>query len=977
MVGKITPDRFYSARRDRTWSGSGRNGKKVSIWFHEGARLTAAFAGTMFTSKKGMFTMKQKMIRLFLCLMAGMVLATCAGAAAEEAPATAVRTILMYGCGSNLETFNGFLTWNLQQILGSDIAPETNFLVLTGGALEWQTEAEYLEGAEKIGETQPVQLWRCSGRNAANAENGHGKMTLLDSWPAELSSASMSNGNTLKAFLDIAAKEYPAEMYDLILWDHGGGPELGFGLDELYEDDGCMSVGAIARAIQQSAVERLDILNFDACLMASAEVAATLGGFTDYLVFSSETEPGYGQEYSGWLNALAQDPRMNGFELGKRIVDAFVAFYSDEEQRWFGQDGTLSVVNTANFRERMTEPLTRLAETGEKELTTLSRENWKFNYYDELNASRFTYKFEDRSLCDLASLSDTLGICRTEMDNDSDWFRLTNAYTEVTEQVERILEDRDGSGDDVLYSGHTGSTVRTNSSEYFFVRNEEGELVHANTWAPSGLSIFYDPTDTSQTLRYSSAIDEMIAMVQDEPTRAMLEACRRTALRGLMVYETGRTVDELLESGDRDVFYKDIRNSWIEKRDLTSEEIEAYKEQMHIKAEITGMKSAKWDEYIGLVIRTLDEHSALDTESWLAAVAAQQAIESVASDRAKATGVDKNGDGVMDGYRVTVDSPMNLVKDVSLIISADLEVEEGYESLLSEGAVVLGKVEGTPATEGFLNALYESATLGYAAEQLYKQEFTTYDVPTAVETWYEIRDGEGKGHVICVGDVDPNYETELNIPAEMVLTKIDEFGENEIQKGYLQYSGGRFTGFLDIFFGDRPVPLSDPIFDGATLIPCSCEYIDLGFIMWPVYFKLSDGFQLNAEADRGMSLVMTPLDEIQDLKGKKLRFDGVITDLYRYEHRIGKVLEAVDPNGELIRSIEQAEVTAEPIRYDGNPHKAKFTVTYGGKELERETDYEVLAEIQTEAGEYKAVIFGKGDYVGYQMTTFTISAAEE
>ena len=294
-----------------------------------------------------------------------------------------------------------------------------------------------------------MQLWRCTGKNGANAENGHGKMTLLDCWPAELASASMSDENTLLAFLNVAAEQYPAEQYDLILWDHGGGPQTGYGVDDYYEKDDPMSVGAIARAIGQSAVKHLNILDFDACLMASAEVAAALGEYADYLVFSSETEPGYGQEYGTWLNALAKEPRMNGFDLGKIIVDAYIAFYDDPEAEWYGANGTLSVVSTANFRERMVEPLIRLAGIAEQEMTALSRDNWKLNYYDELNCTQYMYQFDVESLVDLGSLANTLGINRSELDITNDWSALNNAYTEAAGELEKILADQDGSGDNV------------------------------------------------------------------------------------------------------------------------------------------------------------------------------------------------------------------------------------------------------------------------------------------------------------------------------------------------------------------------------------------------------------------------------------------------------------------------------------------------------------------------------------------------
>ena len=928
--------------------------------------------------------MKCKRFQLLFCILSAIVLLVCFGGAAAESAnpsGTAVRTIMLYGCGSNLETDSGMLTFNLKQILTADFPPEINFVVLTGGSERWEIEAEYLEGAEAIGEGQHVQLWLCSGRNGANAENGHGKMTLLDSWPAAYASASMSDEKTLLTFLTVAAEQYPAEIYDLILWDHGGGPHNGFGVDEYYIDDGYMSVGAIARALKQSPVAHLDILDFDACLMGNAEVVAALGGFADYMVISSEVEPGFGQEYNTWLNLLAGDPRMNGFELGRHIVDAFVAFYEDEKQEGYGMDGTLAVVDTKNFRERLAGPLTRLVEIAEKELTEPGELNWKLNYYDELNTGSTTYRFYEECLADLASLSDTLGICRHEMDNNDIWRTLENVYTETTQEIKQILADRDGSGDDVLYSGHTGTMVKRDTLPFFFVRNMDGDLVHPDSVSPSGLSLFWSPSDISSAMKYDHAMTEAIDTIEDEQCRAMLDACRRIALRALLIYESGRTVSELMDEGDQSVFYKDVRNRWMEDRALTGEEIDIYKEQKHITANITGMTSAKWKEYVGYVIEALGAEKTADTERWLAAVAAQQAIESISADRAKAVCEDKNGDGVKDAYRVTVNSPMSLIKDVSLVLSAELDLGKDEKEVLQEilgDRVPLGKIHGFPATEGFLKDMHLNESIQAAAGFLYDKETADYDLPTSVDGWYELRDSEGNGHVITVGEVDLNAPNqELEIPVIVIRPELNEYGEPDHRRSLLYYSDGKFTGILDLFYGDRKVPLSDKSLDNCKMCTAYCQFVDLGFMKFPVFIRLCEPFELTADKDRGLSLSLTPLAGIRELNGRELSYEAVITDIYDYEHNINPVLQAADASGDMIPSIEMAEITATPIMADGTPHMPEFTVNYGGKILEKGTDYNVMAEAQSEPGEYKAVIYGMGSYVGYRMVTFTVDPGEK
>ena len=49
-----------------------------------------------------------------------------------------------------------------------------------------------------------------------------------------LGKLSMASPQTLADFVTFSAEEYPADDYILILWDHGGGVPIGYGVDELF-----------------------------------------------------------------------------------------------------------------------------------------------------------------------------------------------------------------------------------------------------------------------------------------------------------------------------------------------------------------------------------------------------------------------------------------------------------------------------------------------------------------------------------------------------------------------------------------------------------------------------------------------------------------------------------------------------------------------------------------------------------------------
>ena len=199
------------------------------------------------------------MLCAFICLF--LTVNVCCSGLGEAAGATgkAARTILVYTCGSDLEENYGMATWNLRQILESEITGDVNVLVMTGGAKTWKTAPEYLEGAESVSPNQENQIWLCSGRNAENAVDGHGRMTLLTDMPSDIEKTLMSDPQTLLGFINYAAQRYPAQMYDLVLWDHGGGPALGFGMDNRVEEDNTMSVGAIAKCLKHGSRADADL----------------------------------------------------------------------------------------------------------------------------------------------------------------------------------------------------------------------------------------------------------------------------------------------------------------------------------------------------------------------------------------------------------------------------------------------------------------------------------------------------------------------------------------------------------------------------------------------------------------------------------------------------------------------------------------------------------------------------------------------
>lgn len=156
----------------------------------------------------------------------------------------------------------------------------------------------------------------------------------------DLGEVSMADPQTLVDFVTWAVKAYPADKYVLILSDHGMGwpggmtdpapagirdPNAPFAsiidANMMYLSDIDNALGKIR---QQTGIDKFELVGLDACLMSDLEVYAALAPHAHYAVTSQETEPSLGWAYAGFLQALEDNPGMNGGELGRQIVSTFI-----------------------------------------------------------------------------------------------------------------------------------------------------------------------------------------------------------------------------------------------------------------------------------------------------------------------------------------------------------------------------------------------------------------------------------------------------------------------------------------------------------------------------------------------------------------------------------------------------------------------------------------------------------------------------
>ena len=235
-------------------------------------------------------------------------------------------TLMVYMCGTDLESDGGCATADLKEMIKGGVKAGGNVTVYvqTGGTKQWATKGMTNREGER---------WLVS-------KDG---LERVDS----LGRIDMGSGDEFTQFLEYGLQNYPADRYGLVLWDHGAGATDGVCYDEISGNS--LNMAKIYQSLQAVSKEanfsKFSFVGFDACLMANYEMALHLRPFADYMVASEETEPGEGWDYSQWLPLLAKNPAADMETVTKKIVDSFIQSVDTS----YGDFGTLSVLNLSKL----------------------------------------------------------------------------------------------------------------------------------------------------------------------------------------------------------------------------------------------------------------------------------------------------------------------------------------------------------------------------------------------------------------------------------------------------------------------------------------------------------------------------------------------------------------------------------------------------------------------------------------------------
>ncbi|WP_408069750.1 clostripain-related cysteine peptidase [Butyrivibrio sp. JL13D10] len=394
-------------------------------------------------------------------------------------------TIMVYMCGTDLESRSQMATRDLQEMMAADISDNINIIVYTGGCKQWQNN---------VVSSKTNQIYQIKNKGISLLQDNLGEKPMTDP------------GN-LTEFIKWTANNFPANRYDLIFWDHGGGSVSGYGYDEKFAAEGSMDLSEINKALKDSGIT-YDFIGFDACLMATVETALVTANYADYMIASEETEPGVGWFYTDWLNAYSDNPSMETPELAKMIIDT----YTDECARTCrGQKTTLSLIDLAEIQNTVPGELKEFATATSEKIST---DNYKIvaNARSEAREFASSSKIDQVDIIHLASnmgtqdgkeLAEALKGC-VKYNKTSQ--NMTNAYGlsiyfpyKKTSKVDNMVSTYEAIGMDESY---------TDCIQKFASMEVAGQVAQGGTTSPAG-SIFGNAMGTGQMITGTDVLTEL------------------------------------------------------------------------------------------------------------------------------------------------------------------------------------------------------------------------------------------------------------------------------------------------------------------------------------------------------------------------------------------------------------------------------------------------------------------------------------
>ncbi len=215
--------------------------------------------------------------------------------------------------------------------------------------------------------------------------------TVLEEMPEQ----DMGDYKTFVDFVVWGMRSFPAKKYAVVFWNHGSGwsKDAPLSAKSISYDDTSMThmtTGQIAQSmaeIQALTARRVDVVAFDACLMAMFEIADSVSEYSDFFVASEANIPGKGFAYDD----LLEDFNSRADKSARQLSLDMVGTYKEEYSSAFGgvTIGAMELSKLEGVKTAMGEWVGQMQQSRE-----ISRD-------ELLNIARDTVAFQDPDYRDL------------------------------------------------------------------------------------------------------------------------------------------------------------------------------------------------------------------------------------------------------------------------------------------------------------------------------------------------------------------------------------------------------------------------------------------------------------------------------------------------------------------------------------------------------------------------------------------------
>lgn len=224
----------------------------------------------------------------------------------DEFGANTTWTVLIYGHADHNLSPN--LAEDLDEMKRAVLADNVNVLVFA----DWDASSGFPTG---------VQWLQLRGR----------QFDVVETAPE----ANLDDPSVLAAAVEHGFRIAPADRHALVLWNHGGAWEGGFGGDTqngTVANPKSMSIPVVADAVHmglgRAGIDRrLDVLSFDTCLLGGVESAAELVDVADLYIANAELDYGPGHDYAALLGYLTANPGARLDDLATTEASAYGAHH--------------------------------------------------------------------------------------------------------------------------------------------------------------------------------------------------------------------------------------------------------------------------------------------------------------------------------------------------------------------------------------------------------------------------------------------------------------------------------------------------------------------------------------------------------------------------------------------------------------------------------------------------------------------------